>query len=287
MPHKYTITDYQSMPEGQTFDRKSYRIEPKALSVVLSAMANADGGLVAVGIEDGGDISGVDRHIAHINSLLCVPRDFCIPALEVTTEYLPCINSDGNPDHILLFRVEQDGRLHATVGDEVFLRVGDKSQKLGFEERMRLLFSKGVRYYEDEPVADATIDDIDLNSVEKYCIKIGYKRGALAYLRSNKGYILKRGNRSYISGAALLIFGKHPQQWFQRARVRVIRYDGTVEKTGAQMNVVKDEIFEGRIIDVTHKTLAFVKTQFQNELIWVKMLCLKPYPIILSFVGQN
>ena len=39
--------------EFQVFDRKSVRIEPKALAVPIIAMANADGGVIALGVEDG------------------------------------------------------------------------------------------------------------------------------------------------------------------------------------------------------------------------------------------
>ena len=42
----------QQQPEGQQFDRKSFRIDAKALAVILVAFANADGGDVVIGIED-------------------------------------------------------------------------------------------------------------------------------------------------------------------------------------------------------------------------------------------
>ena len=60
-----TIEDYRTLPEGQTFDRKSARIEPKALAVIMVAMANADGGTIAIGIEDDGSVSGIDRYSTH------------------------------------------------------------------------------------------------------------------------------------------------------------------------------------------------------------------------------
>jgi len=47
--------------------------------------------------------------------------------------------------------------------------------------------------------------------------------------------------------------------------MHVVCSDGTQELTGAQMNVVKDEMFEGRIIDITSDVLAFVKTQIREH----------------------
>ena len=265
MAQESDIKTLTTSPEGQTFDRKSARIDPKGLAVVLTAMANADGGTVAVGIEDNGIITGIDRYIVNVNDLLRVPMDYCVPKINVHPEYIECMNNDGIADHILLLHVEQSNRLHATSADEAYIRVGDKSHKLGFEERMQLMFAKGVCYFEDEPVARAGIEDLDLKCVEEYCAKIGYGRDALTYLRSNKNYVTEKNSREYVSGAAILLFGIAPQRWFPRARVRVVCYDGTKELTGAQMNVVKDEMFEGRIIDMTRNALAFVKTQIREH----------------------
>ncbi|MCQ2313686.1 MAG: putative DNA binding domain-containing protein [Bacteroidales bacterium] len=47
-----TIEDIITRKEGQTFDCKSVQIEPKALAVPIVAMANADGGTIAIGVSD-------------------------------------------------------------------------------------------------------------------------------------------------------------------------------------------------------------------------------------------
>ncbi len=39
-----------------------------------------------------------------------------------------------------------------------------------------------------------------------------------------------------VNTAAILLFGKNPQMYFPRARVRFIKYDGIEEKFGTQMN---------------------------------------------------
>lgn len=48
-----------------------------------------------------------------------------------------------------------------------------------------------------------------------------------------------------------------------RARVRFIKYDGIEEKTGAEMNVVKDIVFEGKIYDMLKKTIEIYR--FSNK----------------------
>lgn len=74
---RYTIEEIRQMPEGQTFDCKSIHIEPKALANTIVAMANADGGMIAVGISDKTRrIEGVNQDKAHLNEILRTPFDF-------------------------------------------------------------------------------------------------------------------------------------------------------------------------------------------------------------------
>ena len=47
-----TIQKIQTRKEGQTFDFKSIQIEPKALAIPIVAFANADGGVIAIGVSE-------------------------------------------------------------------------------------------------------------------------------------------------------------------------------------------------------------------------------------------
>ena len=47
-----TMQEIITRKENQTFDCKSIQIEPKALAVPIVAMANADGGVIAIGVSD-------------------------------------------------------------------------------------------------------------------------------------------------------------------------------------------------------------------------------------------
>lgn len=262
---RYTINELQTKKEDQTYDRKSARKDPKALSNHIVAFANADGGTLVIGIEDDFSFTGIDDYTENVNDILRVPYDYCKPSVQVEFETVECIDKNGNPNHLLIITIPQSSELHANQQDDVYYRMGDKSQKLNFDDRLRLLYSKGSRYYEDEPVADATIDDIDLDFVSNYCRKIGYTKTAEEYIHQNKAYVVTRNGRKEMSGAAILLFGKDPQQFFQRARVRFIRYDGTEAKVGAEMNVVKDKVFTGRILDIVEKTISFVRDQIKEH----------------------
>ena len=198
------IEDLQHSTEKQIMDRKSARIKAVDLAVPIVAMANADDGYLAIGIEDDGTITGIDAHEKNVNELLRVPFDFCVPSVRIDVKTMDVIDHKGNPNHILRMQIFQNNKVVANQADEVFLRVGDKSKKLNFDQRLQLVYAKGVKYFEDQPVAGATIDDIDLGFVTEYCGKIGYDKGdAEFYLRHNHDFITMRGDDEVVNGAAV------------------------------------------------------------------------------------
>ena len=262
-----TIEEIRTQKEGQTFDCKSAQIEPKALAVPIVAMANADGGTLAIGISDKTrKIEGVDQYTEKLNELLRVPFDFCNPSVQVTCSYMPCTDKDGKENHILLMEIPASMYLHTNQADEAFVRVGDKSRKLTFEERVQLMYDKGERFYEDTAVYGATVDDIDINAVAEYAKMLGYGKSPMEYLRENNGFVTtNKQDEEVVSTACILLFGKYPQKFFPRARTRFIRYEGVDEKVGAEMNVIKDVTFEGTILNQVEKTIEFIETQVREH----------------------
>ena len=72
-----------------------------------------------------------------------------------------------------------------------------------------------------------------------------------------------------------------------RARVRFIKYDGIEEKTGAEMNVVKDIVFEGKIYDMLKKTIEYIDSQIKEKTFLEKdgrFVTVEEYP---KFVRQE
>ena len=261
-----TIEEVLSFEEMHIFDRKSINIEPKALAIPLVAFANADGGTIAVGISDKTRrIEGVDFEVQKYNELLRVPFDFCNPTIPVQIEKVPCVDYQGRKNHVLLIHIEPSPQVHTNQADEAYLRVGDKSKLLKFDERLQLTYDKGERYFEDKIVPDAGIDDINLDLVKNYVDKIGYSKTTLEYLKQNKGFIKEKDGCIQVSTAAILLFGRNPQNFFPRARIRFIKYEGTQEKFGTEMNVIKDVIFKGTILDMINNSIKYLDTQVKEK----------------------
>ena len=112
---------------------------------------------------------------------------------------------------------------------------------------------------------DATIDDIDMDFVKEYTDKIDYVKSPLEYLKENRGFIKEKDGEIQINTAAILLFRKNPQNFFTRARIRFIRYEGTEEKFGTEMNVIKDVIFEGTLLNMINEAIVYLDTQVKEN----------------------
>lgn len=258
-----TIEEIVIREEGQTFDCKSIQISPKSLAIPVVAFANADGGLIAIGISDKTrKIEGVDQYTDKLNELMRVPFDYCNPSVSATFSYLDCTDKTGNANHILLMEIPASSSLHTNQADEAYMRVGDKSRKLTFDERLQLLYDKGQRYFEDTAVFGATVNDIDMDAIAEYAQLVGYSKSPTEYVRENNHFVfIDKHGEEQVSVSCILLFGKDPQQFFPRARTRFIRYFGIDERVGTEMNVIKDVTFEGTILNQIKKTVEYLETQ--------------------------
>ena len=262
MATKWNEEVFKTKEEDFYYDRKSVNIKPKDLARTIIAFANAEGGTIAVGVEDNKSITGIDGHIKEVNEIRYAPINLCSPSILCKFQEIEVKDVNGKPNHVLLIHVPMSSKIHEDMSGDAFCRVGDKSPRMTFNERLTLAYARGEQVYETAPVFGSSIDDIDRNLVLEYMNKIGYTMPFENYVFENDFIVNKRGEASV---KAILLFGKRPQKYFARARIRFIKFEGTEELTGDKMNVIKDEIFEGRLLDQLNSAIAFVRTQIKEK----------------------
>lgn len=227
--------------EDQWFDRKSARIKARALADVLIGFANADGGTVVVGLSNG-RVEGTDHLGSRRNDLMQSSIDFCAPPVRASAELVACAASNGEPDHLLVFRISPgDGVVYANTKDEVYLRVGDETRRLTFAQRQELSFDRGHESYEARPVTGASLDDVDPKLLDEYRELVGGQDGGRVMVA--RGLLVDER----LSVAGCLLFAQHPQTWLPEALVRVLRYRGRERGSGARQQLAADDRFEGPI----------------------------------------
>lgn len=236
--------------EDQWFDRKSARISPTDLVEHICGMANAEGGVLVLGLSKG-KVEGIAAH-GDENGWRQANLDFLDPPAQVRTERLECVTSSGKPDHLFLIEVEPSDRMHTTHRDEVFLRVGDETRRLRFEQRQELAYDKGDSKYEATLASQLGISDVDPDLVQRL-VPAGTEIETEQLLQA-RGFT--RDGRLTVGGS--LLFTRHPQIEFPEAHLRVIRYRGLERGSGARQNLVSDTRLEGPLTDQIRQAMEAV-----------------------------
>lgn len=225
--------------EDQWLERKSARIAPRDLADTLIGFANADGGVVVVGISDG-KIEGTSSNPERRNAQFQANVDFCSPPVGTRPQLLQCIDNNGTLNELLVFDVEPSDSVHANQKDEVFLRVGDENRKLGFAQRQELLYDKRQSSYEAGP-SGVSLDSVEQAVLDSYVIAVG----APDPTRLLRARGLATGDELTIAGC--LLFAEAPQALLPEAFIRVLRYRGQERGSGARQQLLEDVKLEGPI----------------------------------------
>lgn len=238
-------------PENQWFDRKSSRVRPPTLANALVGFANAEGGVLVVGLHDG-QVEGVGAIGDALNDLQQTAIDFTVPPVAAPSRVLPCVRGDGVADHLLVFEIRPAaGTIHTNHRDEVYLRIGDETRKLSFAQRQELLYDRGQDSYEATATA-ATFTDLDRELIDSYVSATG----AASVERLFQARGLSHDDRLTVAGC--LLFANHPQALFPEAYVRVLRYRGVERGTGGRQQLLDDQRFEGPIPRVLEQARAHI-----------------------------
>lgn len=227
-------TQLVSIAEDQWFDRKSFRIKPKDLAKTIVGMANAEGGIIAVGITDrkfDGRPSSRQE-----NDLRQTTLDHTDPTVRVRIEVLD-IDRDAQ---VYLFNVLPSERVHYLKSGECFLRVGDESRHLKADDILELRYMKGEQQYDTTVPPKANMQDLDMELVAEYANVIGSSTPLDALKARN--LIDKEGNPRT---AAVLLFGTNPQEYFPNAHIRILRFGEDQRLPGQMQQLLDDHRFDG------------------------------------------
>lgn len=235
----------RSRIEDQWFDRKGARVRARELADTMVALANAEGGLIAIGLGNRA-VEGVDSDADAQNDWRQAARDHIRPPVRARVELVPCINRSGDPDHLMLIEIGASEQAHENARGEILLRIGDEDRRLGPIEAQELRYEKGGTFFDATAVRGASQEDLDPRLVEAYLRRVGRASRPQEALAA-RGLLAPVGDGLVPTVAGILTLGRDPQRFYPEAFVRLLRYRGHSQETGARSNVVRDVRVEGSL----------------------------------------
>jgi len=252
--HESHFREFKSALEGRP-DHKSPRLVKRIcadIAEALVAFANADGGELLIGVEDNGEITGIPHSIPDIDIMKNAVTSHVYKGQILPIMQKEMINFDGN--NILFFSVSKGTERVFQLSDGRCVQRKDKEtipadhENIKFErqEQKSRSFDRGYN-------SRAQITDLDIDLIQT--ISDDYIKGI-----SPEKYLQQAGLADYSQGrlqfrnAALLLFGKNISLWFPKSQVRILRINGDELKSGAEYNVVSDEMIQDNIFNLLNNT---------------------------------
>lgn len=256
-----------TQPENDTFDCKKAKVSPSVLAELISAFANTNGGTIAVGVSDKKrELEGIGAagH-EHMNELLNAHLDCCLPMPQVAAAYLPITNSRGEEDSILLLHVKPSpNQIIRTRNNSVFIRLGDRTKELKGDALRAFEYERSVRSYESECNTEASMADLDPVLLMQYKEDIAATDLTDEQVLRSRGMMRTLNGTTYLTHAALLLFGKDVRRFYPGCRVRFLRYEGDKKQGGERYNIIKDVQFETALPKMLERVRDFVSGQLRD-----------------------
>ena len=238
--------------ENSGIEFKRDGIRPEQLAKEIVALANLQGGRLLLGVEDDGTISGLQQKNAQ-EWVLNVFRDKVFPQI---IQFYEEIKIDGQhrvavitiaPGICKPYMLKHDNR------EDVYIRMGDRSEKASREQQLRLFESGGLLHVEVLPVAGTSLDNLDIDRLSYYFSaivgdpEIPNSDSEWEERLMGVGLMASDGlGNTVCSVAGVICFGINPRRFLRQAGLRVMAFSGTDKEYQASLDVVLDAPLVGR-----------------------------------------
>lgn len=220
----------------------------KEIMETASAFANADGGIILVGVNDNGEAKGISigketlKQWANDISQATEPK--LIPEIE---------SFKINKKQIAVIIVKESPIKPIAYKGICYLRVNNSNRKLSPKEVSELHLQTTGSSWDSYLARGAALADIDLKKVKEYihsANKTGRRRIKENPLGVLKKLELVKTNKP--TWAAILLFGKEPQRLVSQAKIHCGRFKD-------EITIIDDELIEGNLIEQVDTVMEFVK----------------------------
>jgi len=220
-----------------------------ALIETLSALANARGGMLLLGVTLAGAVRGVRNPDDLSERVLWAALSLTPPLV------LPLPEQVSTHERTLLAVHVPPGLPHVYATDGRYLvREGAQNRPLQANEIHQLMMRRGAVSFETNVPPSATLDDLDWERVRQYTNRLEQLGGA-----SPQEVLKRRACLAQVDGqllpttAGLLLFSPDPSRWITNAEITAVRYPGA--EMGDQF--LREDI-RGPLADQIRKAEAFL-----------------------------
>ena len=244
--------------ENSRVEFKRDDVHPDRLAQEMSALLNFQGGVILLGVEDDGHVSGLSRDPRAAEEwVMNVARNNLQPSATPAWS-TSAISGDQVVGVVELSAHSHSKPYKARKGNAwvTYTRVGSQSREATREEEARLYQSARLVRYETTAVTDLGLESLDMRRLANYFRDVRDVSAPLATdvegwqrLLVNSDLLVNLAESYRATAAGLLLFGVSPNRRLPQAGVTATAYPGTVK----EYNTVDEEIVRGPLVPVINE----------------------------------
>ncbi len=195
------------------------------LAVVMVGMANSGGGTILLGVAPrSGVVQGI-RYPEEVRDRVFQAALLSEPPLILPVPRL----CDSRQGKVMCFLIPA-GLPHVySLQGSYMGREGTQTNPLPARRLRQLLMERGIVQFETQVHPAANLSDLDVDQVEHYLHLINLPAEQIAGWQDallRRGCLRLVGEQYQVTYAALLLFGRYPQQWLPSATILAARFSG-------------------------------------------------------------
>ncbi len=230
---------------GVEFKRDDCR--PEQLAKEIVSMVNFCGGIILLGVEDDGEISGIQRENLEEWIMDTVVARKIHPMIFMFYEEIQV--DDSIRVAVLSFTqgVSKPYVLRHKDREEIFIRIGSVSKLATREQQARLFEAGGMLHAELLPVSGTSIESLDLERIKDYLQNVildpDIPGSGEEWARRLLGLGFLTGDVVALpvcTTAGLLLFGRQPRRYLKHAGIRLMVFDSVEKVYQSKLDEVLD-----------------------------------------------
>jgi len=238
--------------------KKSISLTEPALKSVCGFL-NHHGGVISFGRTNTGAIVGID------------PTDHSLRKLsqQITSRIKPEISPDirvieEQGKHLIVVTVPEGTSKPYYLDGIAYMRTGTENRVMPPDEIKRMILTINQPPWDKEICPGATIDDIDATIIYDFLAKAKDERrhdadaSASVFSILKKLHLLKNGE---LMNAAILIFGKDPQQFIHQSKIRCGHFSGT----DVTSPCISMKVIGGSLMRQIDDTVSFILSEIRKS----------------------
>lgn len=240
--------------ENSALEFKRDGIDPDDLAKEIVGMLNREGGVILIGVEDDGNISGIEKTneewISNISRNNIIPAaDLIATKVEIKDRYIFYLEVPKGKD-----------KPYQTNKAQFIIRVGSTNRNATQQELLRLFQQAGVLHFDATPVTGTSPAALNQTALDQYFTPYG-----IDLSREENPQVLFRNTEilhetGELTVAGLLTFGINPQRYLHNACVSFAHFAGT-EITDT---LIDKQVIEGTLPNQVNTVLAIIKNNWRT-----------------------